>query len=100
MYKLLCYFILILALSSCSFFSIRKPLIQQGNIITTEMVSQLHKGMSPDQVKDIMGNPVLENLFTRDRMVYVYTYQRGTDPREEKQVELIFNQGRLVQINQ
>lgn len=98
MYKNLICIFMMLILSSCSYFQIRRPVIEQGNIITEEAINQLHTGMSQDQVIGIMGAPVLSNILTPNRMEYVYTYQSGTNPRVEKRVSLIFNQGRVQEI--
>lgn len=100
MYKSLIFILMVLFLSSCSYFHIRRPIIEQGNIITTEDVSKLHTGMSSSQVADIMGAPVLMNILTPDRMEYVYTYQNGSNPRTLKHVNCIFSGGRLVEIQQ
>lgn len=85
-------------LSSCSYLHIQKLPVTQGNIIERDMVNQLHTGMSESQVRDVMGNPVLVNLFTPNRIEYVYTYKRGVDPRIEKRVSCIFENGSLVDI--
>ena len=38
--------------------------IQQGNVLTQEMVSQLKPGLTKDQVRFILGTPVLMDMFT------------------------------------
>lgn len=91
--------ILVALLSSCSYFHIQKLPVTQGNIIERAEVSQLHTGMSESDVRQVMGNPVLVNLFTPSRIEYVYTYKRGVDPRVEKRVSCIFEGGRLVRID-
>lgn len=85
-------------LSGCSFFSVHKTDVVQGNIITERDVSRLSRGMSPEEVKAIMGNPVLTDLFTGDRMNYVYTFQTGIEQMQLKRLILVFNQRRLVSI--
>jgi outer membrane protein assembly factor BamE len=96
MYKsIICLFIA-LALSSCSI--VHKPVIEQGNIITPDMVSQLHRGMSEGEVRDVMGNPVLVNTFSPRRVDYVYTFQKGNQHRTETRVLCVFQRGRLVDI--
>lgn len=85
-----------LALTGCNF--IQKPEIEQGNIYTPAMVSQLHNGMSETEVREIMGNPMLVNIFTPGRIEYVYTYQTGNEKRTQKRVSLSFAGGRLVAI--
>lgn len=91
--------LMMLVLSSCSYLTIRKPIIEQGNIITSEDTSKLHVGMSYDQVVAILGDPILENIFTPNRKEYVYTYRGGINTPTEKHVTLIFNQGRLETIS-
>ena len=74
--------------------------IEQGNVFTLEEVSKLKPGMSESQVKGIMGTPVLVNIFTPNRMEYVYTFQPGHQNRLEKRVSCIFVAGRLQEIKQ
>lgn len=90
--------ILVTLLASCSYLHIQKLPVTQGNIIERDMVSQLHTGMSESEVRQVMGNPVLMNIFTPNRIEYVYTFKRGVDPRIEKRVSCIFEGGTLVHI--
>lgn len=53
------------------------PNIQQGNIITDKDLGNLDTGMTKDQVRAALGDPVLVNIFSDNRMVYVYTFQPG-----------------------
>lgn len=85
---------ILLALSGC----VRKVSIEQGNVMTPEMVSQLHTGMTMDQVREIMGTPILMNTFRDNRVDYVYTLKPGRQPKTEKYVTLIFENGHLANI--
>lgn len=87
-------------LSGCSFFRLHKMSIEQGNIIEVSHVAMLKIGMTEAQVKDIMGEPLVVNLFTPGRVDYVYTYQRPYHDRIQRQVTCIFNHGHLVLIRQ
>ena len=49
--------------------------IQQGNVITQEMVDRLKPGMTRNQVEFVMGKPVLVDPFKQDQWVYVYTLE-------------------------
>jgi outer membrane protein assembly factor BamE len=100
MYKSLMIFLMALTLCGCSYFHVHKPEIEQGNVITQDNVQRLHTGMSEEQVKNIMGPPMLTNAFTLHRVEYVYTYQLGNNTRTEKRVSCVFVNGRLSQINQ
>jgi outer membrane protein assembly factor BamE len=93
--SLICSLMLLL-LTSCSIIS--KPQIEQGNIITPEMISQLHPGMTPPQVIDVMGSPVLANILTPNRLEYVYTFQNTSGKRTESRVSCLFQNGRLKAI--
>ena len=69
-----------LILSGCSLKRPRLPrvhkiTVQQGNVITQEMVDQLKPGMTRSQVAFIMGEPVMRNSFNEDRWDYVYSIE-------------------------
>lgn len=51
--------------------------VQQGNLLTQEMVSQLKPGLTKDQVRFILGTPVLIDVFHPNRWDYVYRLQKG-----------------------
>lgn len=88
----------LLSLSGCSLFRIHKMDIEQGNVFTQEDVSRLHKGMSESQVKSIMGTPTLVNIFTPNRMDYIYVWRPGYGQVTEKRVICLFQNGRLTDI--
>ena len=54
-----------------------RPDVQQGNVVTKEMVDQLAAGMTRDQVRFLMGTPTLVSVFHQDRWEYVYLLKRG-----------------------
>lgn len=57
----------------------------QGNFISKEQVEVLKPGMSRNQVKDILGTPLLSSLFHADRWDYVFTLKRqGVEPQSYK----------------
>lgn len=79
--RLLVTAFLALTLAACSsvprIVSEYKIDIQQGNVLTQEMVAQLKPGLSKDQVRFILGTPVLTDMFHADRWDYVYRLQKG-----------------------
>ncbi len=84
----------VFTLSGC----IHKMDIEQGNVITPEMVGQLHKGMSEEQVKAVMGTPMLLNTFDDNRIDYVYTYKPAYGKLTKKNITLTFRNHRLQDI--
>src|SRR5204863_6571783 len=75
--KKLLILLMVFTLSSCSLFRVHKMDIEQGNVMTPDMVAQLHPGMSESQVKSIMGTPMLTNTFSGGRIDYVYSFKPG-----------------------
>ncbi|HEX7155742.1 MAG TPA: outer membrane protein assembly factor BamE, partial [Burkholderiaceae bacterium] len=53
-----------------------RPDVQQGNIITKDMVDQLRPGMTRDQVRFMLGTPLLTDMFHQDRWDYTYYLKR------------------------
>lgn len=97
MKKLISLVLIGLTLSGC-FLRTHKMDIEQGNIISQQDVSRLRLGMTEHEVKQIMGDPVLVNIFAANRLDYVYTYQRGYSNMLETRVICIFKHGRLTEI--
>lgn len=57
----------------------------QGNFVSREQVEQLQAGMTRDQVRAVLGTPLLTSLFHADRWDYVFTLKRqGVEPQEFK----------------
>ena len=74
-----------------------RPDIQQGNIITQEMVEQLRPGMTEDQVRFLLGTPMLRDIFHQDRWDYPYYLQRGDGSAQLRKLTVFFDHsGRLA----
>ena len=69
--------------------------VVQGNVVTREMVAQLRPGLSRDQVRQLLGSPLLTDDFHGDRWDYVFTIRRqGTEP-QQRRVTVFFDGDRL-----
>lgn len=88
--------VLALALGACT--SVYRADVQQGNVVTTEMVNTLKLGMSKRQVRYILGSPLINDVFHKDRWDYVYSMQRGKGPRSQQRLTVIFQNDALVAI--
>jgi outer membrane protein assembly factor BamE len=93
----------LLALSGCS--SIYQSIgayriaIQQGNYVSQEMVSQLKVGMSKEQVRFILGTPLVTDIFHADRWDYVYYLKpQNSNKVERRKLAVIFVDGRLAKL--
>lgn len=59
--------------------------IIQGNFISSEQVGQLRPGMTRDEVKAVLGTPLMASLFHANRWDYVFTLRRqGVEPQSFK----------------
>ncbi len=66
--------------------------IQQGNVLTQEMVAQLKPGQTREQVRYILGTPLLTDIFHQERWDYVYSYRNGrTGVVETRQFSVFFD---------
>lgn len=72
--------------------------VQQGNIVTQEMVDQLKPGMTKRQVQFTLGSPMIVDVFHQDRWDYLYRMEPGKGEIEQKHVSLRFKDDTLVQI--
>lgn len=61
--------------------------VMQGNVLTKELVANVKPGMTREQVRDVLGSPLLTSAFHADRWDYVFTMQRrGIDPQRRSVV--------------
>lgn len=65
--------------------------VQQGNVLTQDMVSQLRPGLTKDQVRFILGTPVLMDVFHGNRWDYVYRLQKGSGDVEMRKFSTFFD---------
>lgn len=84
--------------NACALVPVYRPQIQQGNVVTPEMLSRIQPGMNEAQVRYIMGNPVLVNIFSTNHLDYIYTLQKGGVIKHRESVSLTFCNGKLTNI--
>ena len=73
-----------------------RPDVQQGSVVTKEMVEQLAPGMSRDQVRFLLGTPALVSVFHQDRWDYVYLLKRGKGSEvQSRRLTVFFKDSRV-----
>lgn len=86
----------IAVLSGCSFSDIASSVnphridIRQGNYVDQNMLSNLRKGMTRDQVRFVLGTPLVVDIFREDRWDYVYLFQPGRGEGERRLISVFF----------
>lgn len=72
--------------------------VRQGNFVTPQMLAQLSPGMTEEQVRFIMGPPILVDPFHQGRWDYVYRFTPGRGTTEDRRITLLFDQGKLLRV--
>ena len=97
--------LLLLSLSACSIDPVLNVLpepykvtIQQGNVITQEMVEKLKPGMTKSQVRFVLGSPPIADMFHANRWDYVYTIKEGHKVKENRKLALFFENDLLARV--
>ncbi|MBE0612230.1 MAG: outer membrane protein assembly factor BamE [Burkholderiales bacterium] len=73
--------------------------IQQGNFVSQEMVSRLKPGMSQDQVRFVLGTPLITDSFHADRWDYVFRRQKAnSNDLEQRKITVLFENGKLKRV--
>lgn len=71
--------------------------VVQGNFISREAVAQLKLGMSKEQVRFLLGTPLLNDVFHADRWDYIFTYKRGDSVIvQQRRYTVYFDADKLV----
>jgi outer membrane protein assembly factor BamE len=69
--------------------------IMQGNVVTQELAAQVKPGMSREQVRDLLGSPLLTSAFHAERWDYVFTLRRqGVEP-QRRSIVAFFKDNKL-----
>jgi outer membrane protein assembly factor BamE len=73
--------------------------IVQGNVITKEQIERLKVGMPRRQVVDLMGSPLVADIFHADRWDYVFTIRRQGSEPQRRSIVLSFKGDTLERID-
>lgn len=94
--------LLMASLSACGFVGfpgVYRIDVEQGNIVTQEKADQLKHGMSRRQVRFILGTPLVEDSFNRDRWDYLYVKRNGLNVLDESLLTVVFVGDNLEEIH-
>ena len=72
--------------------------VRQGNFVTQEMVAQLKPGLTRDQVRFILGSPLVADMFHVDRWDYVYRFQPGNGEARQRRLTVFFQDNKLMRV--
>ena len=73
------------------------PDVVQGNFISSEQYAKLQLGQSREQVRQILGTPLLASYFHANRWDYVFEFKRSNQVMgKERRVTVFFEGDKLV----
>jgi len=73
--------------------------VVQGNVVTREQAARVQPGMSRERVRELLGSPLLTDVFHADRWDYVFTIRRqGAEP-QRRSVVAWFKDDRLTRLD-
>lgn len=91
--------VLLLALNTSACALLYVPDIQQGNVITDEMLNKLKPGMNTKQVKFVLGLPLIQDPFHKNRWDYFYSYKDNkNDTFKKSLVTVLFEDGKMIEV--
>jgi len=70
--------------------------VVQGNFVSKEQVEALRPGMTRQQVREILGTPMLIDVFHANRWDYVFTIERQGVASQQRRLTVFFN-GELLE---
>lgn len=86
-----------LSLSACSSWVYRVD-IPQGNYLEQKTIDKIQVGMTKEQVKFVLGSPVLIDAFDKDTWNYVYRFKSGRSEKlnMQKSFTIKFEDDKLI----
>lgn len=72
--------------------------IQQGNVVTQEMVDKLKPDMTKAQVRFVMGTPLIVDTFRDNRWDYFYILHDKGKLVDKQKLTIFFEEDRLTYI--
>ena len=88
----------VLLVAGCNVLAPYKMDIQQGNVVTQDMISRLQPGMTRSQVRFALGTPLVVDPFRGDRWDYIYLYMKQGAVTEQRRIVVVFKDDKLARI--
>ena len=90
-FRILTILLSFLFIPACSIPKVYKLTVQQGNIVTQDMLDELQPGMTKRQVAYVMGTPLIRSPYQQDRWDYIYTLERRDEVVKSYQITTFFD---------
>lgn len=85
----------VLAMSGCVY----RANISQGNIVEEEDLDQVEVGMTRNQIRFLLGTPMIDDPFHMNRWDYVYYVKIGrNDASAKRWISILFDDDKVSEI--
>jgi outer membrane protein assembly factor BamE len=91
--------LVLVLLAGCGILAPYRLEIQQGNFVSQEMAAQLKPGMTKEQVRFVLGTPLVSDIFHAERWDYIYSLDRRGAPRQQRRLAVFFEAGKLARVD-
>ncbi|MEN9539063.1 MAG: hypothetical protein RLZZ126_1298 [Pseudomonadota bacterium] len=81
-----------------AFVSPYKITVVQGNFVSKEQAAFLKPGMSRQQVREVLGTPLLTSIFHADRWDYPFSFVRQGQEPQQRRVTVFFKGDALERV--
>ena len=89
---------LVIFAAGCSALTPYKLPIQQGNVVSAESLAKLKSGMSKNQAAQILGTPLVNDVFHANRWDYVHYLNKRGKISGQNHIALIFENEKLSRV--
>jgi outer membrane protein assembly factor BamE len=83
-------------LAACGFSFVHKIDVQQGNYVTEDSVAKLKNGMTKAEVKQLLGTPLLSDVFHANRWDYYFSNVKGGKADDRKRLTILFQDEKVT----
>jgi len=70
----------------------------QGNVVTREQLAVLKPGLTRNQVREVLGSPLIVSLFHAERWDYAFAIRRKGTPPLQRHVSVYFEGDRMTRV--
>ena len=82
-----------------SFFTPYRVNVQQGNFISSEMLAKIQPGMTKEQVRFVLGTPLLTDMFHANRWDYLFRLQKTNGAITTNRVTVFFKENVVERVS-
>jgi outer membrane protein assembly factor BamE len=85
-------------LGGCGLINPYRYNISQGNYVTADAVKQVKPGMNREQVRQLLGSPLIADPFRTDRWDYVFLFRFASGQTDSRRATVFFANGLVTKV--